>query len=562
MWIENQSLWVEKRRENILQSLQKLLAKFPDYKNEIDDISFYFEEKQLGNSQATLLRIWESVLRVKRLETESDLLLKMEAFLWELLQDDLTKAVGDTKEVVAEYSWLALAEWKTKTYWRDVTPMIIKTKYAFDWESLFDDMTLLRTQIHHKTLWSQKFSIAYNDLKLEINPWESDEEMLQKITLFFKDLERVYSQKFQAIQTIDTSSKDFNKDRKKAWSVILASFNYFRWQFKWEPLSLKISELRDLIDNFMLGTHTGFSIDDGKVHLDIKKWDSLDIMVEKILLFIENIQNQYPEKFAKIQKVDANAILKNMEEDKIYWRDVIAWIDLLQKDYTAAEFPVLEKLKAMLENHKLWEGINVYFNIWGAILEIETTDSEKSIKNKISTFIGILKQLSDQQKAQNTLNEVYWRDIEAELKWYEDVYGSNVDYQMLIMLIESWILGTVKDFKADIEGVKINIIPSDSDSAIKQKLVDFISGLKDEKKSAIDNKRFNQAQERIKKMEQSMNDLDVRYRKASKDGQIKDMQIVDLERKVAIYEQEIKNLKTQAQPSSSRPSFSRPTYSG
>lgn len=562
MWIENQSLWITERRENILHSLNILLQKFPDYRKEIEDISFYFEEKQLGNSQATLLRIWEVVLRIKRLETESDLLGKMETFLWELLQDDVTKTVGDTKETVVEYSWLSLAEWKTKTYWRDVTPMIIKTKYAFVGESLFDDMTLLRTQIHHKTLGNQKFLLTYNDLKLEINPWESDEEMLQKITLFFKDLERDYSQKFQAIKTIDTSSKDFNKDRKKAWSVILASFNYFRWQFKWEPLSLKISELRDLIDNFMLWTHTGFAIDEWKVHLDIQKWDSLDIMVEKILLFIENIQNQYPEKFAKIQKVDAKAILKNMEEDKIYWRDVIAGIDLLQKDYSQAEFPVLEKLKSMLENHKLWEGINVYFNIWWAILEIETTDSEKSIKNKISTFIWILKQLSDQQKTQNTLNEVYWRDIEGELKWYEDVYGSNVDYQMLIMLIESGILWTVKDFKADIEGVKINIVPSDSDSAIKQKLVDFISGLKDEKKSAIDKKRFEQAQERIKKMEQSMNDLDARYRKASKDWQIKDMQIVDLERKVAIYEQEIKNLKTQAQPSSSRPSFSRPTYSG
>lgn len=561
MWIENLSLSIEKRRENIVESLRLLEQKYPDYKKEIDDILFYFEEKQLGNSQAYLLRIWESVLRVRRQETEPDLLNKMETFLNELLKDDILKTVDGTKKTVVEYSWLSLAEWKTRTYWRDVTPMIIKTKYAFVWEKLYDDMVDLRKHIHDKTLWSKKFLIDYNDIKLDINPWDTDEEMLEKITIFFKNLENNYSDKFNSIKTIDTTSKDFNKDRKKAWSVILATFNDFRWKFKWQDFSMKISELRDLIDNFMLWTQTWFQIKEWKINLDIKKWDSLDVMVEKILVFIENIQKQYPDKFTKNQQIDAKEILKNMEEEKIYWRDVIAWIDLLQKDYNQSEFPVLQKLKEMLENNKLWEWTNLYFNIGWAILEIETIDSEKAIKNKISTFIWILKQLSDQQKAQNKINEIYWRDIESDLRWYEDVYGSNVDYQMLIMLIESWILWTVKDFKADIEWVKINITPTDSDSIIKQKLVDFIKWLQDQKKTALDKKRFDQAQERIKKMEQWMIDLDTRFKKASKDWQLKDMKIVDLERKVAIYEQEIKNLKSQAQPSS-RPSFSRPSYNG
>jgi hypothetical protein len=52
--------------------------------------------------------------------------------------------------------------------------------------------------------------------------------MLDKLTVFFKKLLDSNISKFEAIETIDTNSKDFNKERKKAWAVILSSFNIFR----------------------------------------------------------------------------------------------------------------------------------------------------------------------------------------------------------------------------------------------------------------------------------------------------------------------------------------------
>jgi uncharacterized protein YktA (UPF0223 family) len=46
--------------------------------------------------------------------------------------------------------------------------------------------------------------------------------------------------------------------------------------------------------------------------------------VEKILNFIEAIQKKYPDKFDKSEVIDSKEVLKSMDEDKTYWRDVIA----------------------------------------------------------------------------------------------------------------------------------------------------------------------------------------------------------------------------------------------
>lgn len=560
MSVEKKSLDNQERRKNIIGSLEILIEKYPDYKNDIEDLIFHIEEKQLGNWQALLLRIWESVLRVKRNESEWEMLTKLETFLDELLQDDVSKTQKEVKEKAIDSTSISLVEWKNKTYWRDITPVVIQAKHVFVWEKISDEMSELRQLIHDWTLWKKDYSISYKELKLEINKWDSDEIVLEKLAIFLKKLSTTYKDKFDILSKPDLDWKDFNKDRKKAWAVIFSSFNDFRWKFKWEALGYHISELRDLIDNYMLWRNTWYSINQDWVVLDIQKWANLDTIVEKILVFIENIQTKYPEKFDKKEIIDAKSVIKNKEEEKVYWRDVVAWVDILQKKYTKADYPILEKLKEMMENGKLWHWTSLYFNIGPAILEIEPTDSEKAVKNKVSVFIWILKQISDQEDEKNKLNDTYWRDIEATLKWYEDIYWNNLDYQMLIMLIESWTLWTVKDFKAEIEWVEIKIVPSDSDAMIKQKLVDFINWLKNQKNSFINNKKFTDAKKKIQELEENMVEIDNRYRKAVKS---KDQKIDDLERKVHIYEQEIKKLKS-AQQSQAIPksSYSRPSYNG
>jgi len=44
---ENGTLSFENRRENILSFLDELVKKYPDYENDIEDLKFDFEEKQL-----------------------------------------------------------------------------------------------------------------------------------------------------------------------------------------------------------------------------------------------------------------------------------------------------------------------------------------------------------------------------------------------------------------------------------------------------------------------------------------------------------------------------------
>jgi hypothetical protein len=541
----------ESRRLNILSWLDELIKQYPDFENDIEDLKFNIEEKQLWNWTPLQLRIEWSVLRIKRNEKEDDVLKKLEAFFKELLKDEVWETVEVVKDEASDLTKLALAEWKKRTYWRDITPVIVKVKYAFEWEKLFDDMSELREKIHDKTLWNEDFTIENSNLKLDIKSWDSDEVMLDKLTVFFKKLLDSNISKFEAIETIDTNSKDFNKERKKAWAVILSSFNIFRWKFKWEKLSFKISELRDLIDNRMLWISRWFKIDESWIKLHIKKWDNLDTVVEKILNFIEAIQKKYPDKFDKSEVIDSKEVLKSMDEDKTYWRDVIAWIDILQRDFPVWEYPVLEKLKQMIENNKVWAWTNLYFNIWGAILEIDTEDSEKSIKNKISVFIWILKQFAEEKKDDDKLNDIFWRDIEATLKSMEDIYWSNSDFQMLIMLIEAWVLWTVKDFNANIEGIIINIFPSDSDWDIKKKLIKFIDDLKNQKKVVIDNQEIINARKKIAELEKWMRELSDRYKKAIIDSSTKDSKIWTLERKVEIHQQEIKDLKNNQSSSGS-----------
>lgn len=543
----------EDRRESILSSLDELAKKYPDYKNDIEDLKFDFEEKQLWYWKALQLRIWEEVLRVKRNETEEELLKKLETFLNALLKDEVRETIVSVQDEAWDLTQIALAEWRKKTYWRDITPVIIKVKYAFAWEKLFDDMSDLREKIHNQTLWQEDFFVEYWWIILDIKAWDDSNTMLDKLAIFFKNLIDKNKEKFEALKTIDTQSKDFNKERKKAWAVIFASFNNFRWKFKWTKLSLKISELRDLIDTSMIWIETWFEINEDWVLLDIKKWDHPDIVVEKILNFIEKVQKKYPEKFDKKEIINAEKVVASMEEDKTYWRDVIAWIDILQRNYPKDEYPVLQKLKEMIEANKIWVWTNLFFNIGWAILEIDTTDSEKNIKSKISVFIWILKQIVDQENEKNKLDQVFWRDIEATLKSLEDVYWKNTDFQMLIMLIESWVLWTVKDFNANIERVSINIFPSDSDSDIKKKLLKFIDWLKDQKKVVIDNKEVVEARRKIAELERWMQELSDRYRQAIRQ---KDWKIWDLERKVDIFEQENRRLKAQTSSSSSSSSSS------
>lgn len=82
---------------------------------------------------------------------------------------------------------------------------------------------------------------------------------------------------------------------------------------------------------------------------------------------------------------------------------------------------------------------------------------------------------------ENSKEKVYWTDILWKLKLYEEMNKNYVDYSVLIMLIEDWILWTGQEFFCSLWDIELEIKTSDTDSEIKIKLIDFISKL--EKKS-------------------------------------------------------------------------------
>jgi len=99
----------------------------------------------------------------------------------------------------------------------------------------------------------------------------------------------------------------------------------------------------------------------------------------------------------------------------------------------------------------------------------------------------------------------------------ESAYGDYPNYQLLIMSIESKTLWTVKDFTTVIDGILLEIFPSDSDKRIREKLTIFIKELKDHKQIKIDEKAMERMKNRLEQTQREQEELQKKYDKLIRD---------------------------------------------
>jgi len=410
-------------------------------------------------------------LAVSRNEKEISMLGKVEAFI-----HALEGATPQTASTVAQVADVVepLTEGKKETYWRDVTVGIITLKHVFENTPFGEEMAKLRQLIHDGEMGKEDYSAEFENISLEIKQGDSDDIMLGKLTQFIKAIKRKHESKFKP--TPPREGIEEPKDRKKIWAEILAGLVAIKKAFKGTNFGTDVAKIKDLIDDYKIGYEFEYSLDtEWGISLKIDKGEDLDNMVKKLAEFIEAVQKANPDRFDETEAFSADKVVEQKEARKIYWQDVIAGLDVLQKTYTAKEYPAIQALREMIENNELAMGNSLLMNVGPIILDVKKTDNDKAIKNKIAVFIGELKQIAPSTEV---LTETYWRDILAQLHGMEDSYGDNPDYQMLIMTIEMGTLATVRDFQISIDGVELEITIKDTDQIIKEKLSEFIKILR------------------------------------------------------------------------------------
>jgi hypothetical protein len=548
-------------KKSIAALLDIAVASYPDYENDLNDLKFYIEQDMLGNGQAFLLRIWNDRLQIGRNEQDKGAMKeKLLTFFRTVLPEPKTNGVLWWIQALTQDVW----EWmiiptKDRLYWRDVTVYIVMMKQIFSRNKTFvDQLTNLRKLIHNDELGKSEYTIGHDDTSLEIKKWDPEHEMLVKLSLFIRTLEQKHMSEFNKYRAQNSSRWiEDPKDRQRIWSDILAGLVSLKKTYKWTDFWVEIATLKDLIDGYQLGYHIGVEITapNGQ-ELSIRKWESLDKIVEKMVTFISEVQKSDTKNYPNGPVLQGEKSIESKEEAKFYWTDTIAGLDHLQKKFSVNEYPSLQSLKEMIELGELGVWSNILISVWPIHLHIKKADNDKAIKNKIAIFIGELKQLASTIESDG-IDEIYWRDIVGQLRGMEDAYGEYSDYQLLIMSIEAGTLGTVRDFKTVIDWVSLSIVVTDSDKILKEKLQKFIDDLKTQKKTKVDEKIVKRTQERMQQMDKEYRELQRQYVEQEKEVRKGSTKVRDQADEIRRLQDEIKQLK-QAQrfiPTPSRSSF-------
>lgn len=345
------------------------------------------------------------------------------------------------------------------------------------------------------------------------------------------------------------------------WRDVNAEIVALAQAFKGTPDELALRNIREASHKRELGkSDVNFHICGRYVR--IAKGDSDDIILTKLSRFVGEVKAErtdlFPSKPAQPEQASANA-------EALFWRDVIAGIDGLVRDYPDKDFQSLYALRTMIENGEVGVGMHLLMTINNVHLWIQKKDDDATIKDKIAVFIGELKQIASSDKKTKeapldpNLNQTYWRDIEAALTALEPAFGDDSSFKLLLVSVKKGILGTVRNFHAVIGGETLDIKQSDSDTDMKDKLSVFIRNLSAGGQVKLNEevrRKFHDLEKKYSNLEKQNLDLESRYKKAGGDLHQKGAEIIRLEDQVRKLQAELQRARTAPPP----PPPSQSTY--
>ncbi|KKP38656.1 MAG: hypothetical protein UR28_C0014G0003 [Candidatus Peregrinibacteria bacterium GW2011_GWF2_33_10] len=452
-----------------------------------------------------------------------------------------------------------LIEGKEKTYWRDIVAQITLLKQLLREDPCYSGLSELRELIHKKELGKSDFVFEHESVKLNINSGDSDDSIIGKLVKFIKEMKVLHQDDFDTKIKVREAVGD-NKDRGRVWNTITAGLIAIKKQFSGTTTSSQVAELLDLIDQNMLGLVVPFAINTEKaVNLNIQRGESLDSILIKLLRFVSDFQALHKDKFDTI--IDFDQAMEEIEAEKKYWTDILAALDNVQSIFPVSLYPGLQAMKEMIENNELGVAQSLVLDIGPVHLIIDKKDSDKLMKRKILFFVGQLKQLASEEEEQK-LDDIYWRDIEAQLKAMRGHYGDNIDYNMLIDCIETGILGVERSVYIDVDGAILDVYPADSDRKLREKLKDFINKLS--RQVNIDEEIEKKVKERIKQIEENAIKKEEEFREKIKQKEIEisqfQAQVTQEAAEIKQLKDEVRQLRGTTSPSSRSTRVSWPSY--
>jgi hypothetical protein len=443
----------------------------------------------------------------------------------------------------------------------------------------FDALDQLSVFVENDEAGKKALSIKVSDARLRIGRAEKPEDVYAKIEAFLTEVEAklgvIAEVQAGAAKDVEAEVQNVQGDAEAVTQPLVPGKDAIYWRdvnaevellanaFKGTEHEALLRDLRKKSHKRQLGKED-LNIVIGEDTLQIWEDDVEDKVMLKVAKFVEAVKRHN-------QGVSKPTVAKQKDTiDPIYWRDVIAGIDALVDAYPDEDFKALDNLRDMLQKGEIGRDSRLLLSVGSIFLNILEKDDEELMLEKISVFIGELKQVaSATQKGEEPpidpdLERTYWRDIDAALEELDPVYGNNPQFKILRLSIKKGTLGTVKNFKATIGGATLEIRQSDTDVQMRDKLSKFVRELSDTGRVKINDevrKQHAELERRYADLESNHQDLESRYKDASSDMHKQAKTIRRLEDTTSQYEDEIRRLRSEldAARSTSRPA---PPYPG
>lgn len=336
---------------------------------------------------------------------------------------------------------------------------------------------------------------------------------------------------------------------KLRWRDVNAEIELLANAVKGAKDETALRDIRKLSHKRQLGK-ADYSVVVSGISLQLWEDDKDDEVLIKLARFVKAIK----EANKTIAKPTATKAKEGI--DPLYWRDVIAGIDGLIATYPDEDYSSLVKLREMLQKGEIGRDSRLLLNIGPVFLNILEKDDEETMLEKFAVFIGELKQTADIVKSGKEkpldpeLEKTYWRDILGALQELEGAYADNQQFKLLKLSIEKGILGTVKNFKATIDGRTLDIRQSDTDAEMRDKLSKFVRELSQGGVVKINEdvrKKYTKLEQAHNKLKDEKKDLQSRYEDMTSDMRQRDTNIRRLSDENARYQEEIRRLQMEVQ---------------
>jgi hypothetical protein len=383
---------LNQRKTASLAELEAATKLFPEGSEEFDalaDLQYALENDRVPG-QSLITSVLDVRLRINMRDDLSAVLDKIDAFILELRKkkgvetarlEAAVKGEAESVHTAAESVASPLVPEKEHTEWRDVNTEIEKLANAFALAGKPQDeakLRELRKKSHKRQLGKEDYSIVVGGEGLQLFDDDSDDKVLVKLTKFVSAVRKNNPELENKIVTAAPAEKKDDDIEPIFWRDVVAGIDALIKAYPDEDFSA-VADLRDSLQRGEIGAHDRLLLSVGTIYLNIKKADDPAMMKEKIAVFIGELKQ-----VASMGKKGKEKAL-DPALSKTYWRDILGAMKELEAAY--GQNPQFKLLKLSIEKGILGTVKNFHATIGGVTLDIQQSDTDLEMQDKLTKFI-------------------------------------------------------------------------------------------------------------------------------------------------------------------------------